>query len=48
MKAFVVEQYGKSGLRATQLPEPTIGRRDLRIGVFGFHRFTPKLMTHSP
>jgi NADPH:quinone reductase-like Zn-dependent oxidoreductase len=33
MKAFVVEQYGKSGLRAAQVPEPTIGPRDVLIRV---------------
>ncbi len=29
MKAFVVEKYGKSGLRAVQVPDPTIGPRDV-------------------
>lgn len=33
MKAFVVEQYGKSGLRAAQVPDPTIGPRDVLIRV---------------
>jgi NADPH:quinone reductase-like Zn-dependent oxidoreductase len=25
MKAFVVERYGKSGLRAAEVPEPAVG-----------------------
>ena len=25
MKAFVVEQYGKDGLRAADVPEPEVG-----------------------
>lgn len=33
MKAFVVEQYGKNGLRAAQVPDPTIGPRDVLIRV---------------
>jgi NADPH:quinone reductase-like Zn-dependent oxidoreductase len=33
MKAFVVEKYGKSGLRAAQVPDPIIGPRDVLIGV---------------
>jgi len=33
MKAFVVEKYGKSGLRAAQMPDPTIGRRDVLVRV---------------
>src|SRR5207248_9020661 len=33
MKAFVVEKYGKSGLRAAQVPDPTIGPRDVLVGV---------------
>src|SRR5215212_130092 len=33
MKAFVVEKYGKSGLRAAQLPEPSIGPRDVLVRV---------------
>ncbi len=31
MKAFVVEKYGKSGLRAAQVPDPTIGPRDVLV-----------------
>src|SRR6188474_2383668 len=33
MKAFVVEKYGKSGLRAAQAPDPTIGPRDVLVRV---------------
>ena len=33
MKAFVVEKYGKSGLRAAQVPDPTIGPRDVLVRV---------------
>lgn len=33
MKAFVVEKYGKSGLRAAQVPTPTIGPRDVLVRV---------------
>ncbi|MGV8058276.1 MAG: NADP-dependent oxidoreductase [Smithellaceae bacterium] len=33
MKAFVVEKYGKDGLRAVQVPEPTIGHRDVLVRV---------------
>jgi NADPH:quinone reductase-like Zn-dependent oxidoreductase len=33
MKAFVVEKYGKNGLRAAQVPEPTIGPRDVLVRV---------------
>ncbi len=33
MKAFVVEQYGKTGLRAAQVPDPTIGPRDALVRV---------------
>src|SRR2546422_9385650 len=33
MKAFVVEKYGKSGLRAAQVPDPTIGSRDVLVRV---------------
>jgi len=25
MKAFVVEKYGKDGVRAARVPEPTVG-----------------------
>jgi NADPH:quinone reductase-like Zn-dependent oxidoreductase len=33
MKAFVVEKYGKDGLHATTVPEPTMGRRDVLVRV---------------
>ena len=33
MKAFVVEKYGKSGLRAAQAPDPTTGPRDVLVRV---------------
>src|SRR5256886_13930768 len=33
MKAFVVEKYGKSGLRAAQVPGSTIGPRDVLVRV---------------
>lgn len=33
MKAFIVEKYGRSGLRSAQLPEPIIGPRDLLVRV---------------
>ena len=33
MKAFVVEKYGKSGLRAAQVPDPTNGPRDVLVRV---------------
>jgi NADPH:quinone reductase-like Zn-dependent oxidoreductase len=33
MKAFVVEKYGKSGLRAAQVPTPTTGPRDVLVQV---------------
>lgn len=33
MKAFVVEKYGKGGLRAAQVPNPTIGPRDVLVQV---------------
>jgi NADPH:quinone reductase-like Zn-dependent oxidoreductase len=33
MKAFVVEKYGKNGLRAAQAPDPTIGPRDVLVRV---------------
>ena len=33
MKAFVVEKYGKSGLRAAQVPDPAIGPRDVLVRV---------------
>jgi len=31
MRAFVVEKYGKSGLRAAHVPEPTVGPRDVLV-----------------
>jgi NADPH:quinone reductase-like Zn-dependent oxidoreductase len=33
MNAFVVEQYGKYGLRAAQVPDPTVGPRDVLVRV---------------
>lgn len=33
MKAFVVDRYGKDGLRATNLPDPTAGPRDVLVRV---------------
>ena len=33
MKAFVVEKYGKSGLRAAEVPDPIIGPRDVLVRV---------------
>jgi NADPH:quinone reductase-like Zn-dependent oxidoreductase len=33
MKAFVVEKYGKSGLRAARIPEPSIGPHDVLVRV---------------
>jgi NADPH:quinone reductase-like Zn-dependent oxidoreductase len=33
MKAFIVERYGKSGLRAAHVPDPTIGPRDVLVQV---------------
>src|SRR6187200_3567437 len=33
MKAFVVEHYGKDGLRAAHVPEPEIGDRDVLVKV---------------
>lgn len=33
MKAFVVEKYGKSGLRAADVPEPSVGPRDVLVRV---------------
>ena len=33
MKAFVVEKYGKDGLRAAEVPEPTVGDRDVLVRV---------------
>ena len=31
MKAFVVEKYGKDGARAADVPEPTVGDRDVLV-----------------
>jgi NADPH:quinone reductase-like Zn-dependent oxidoreductase len=33
MKAFVVEKYGKDGVRAAQVPEPTVGPRDVLVRI---------------
>ncbi|MFF5370890.1 NADP-dependent oxidoreductase [Streptomyces sp. NPDC013187] len=33
MKAFVVEKYGKDGARAADVPEPTVGARDVLVRV---------------
>ncbi|MEH0639446.1 NADP-dependent oxidoreductase [Streptomyces bottropensis] len=33
MKAFVVEKYGKDGVRAADVPEPTVGARDVLVRV---------------
>lgn len=33
MKAFVVDRYGKTGLRAASLPDPTAGPRDVLVRV---------------
>ena len=33
MKAFVVDKYGKSDVRAAQVPDPTIGPRDVLVRV---------------
>ena len=33
MKAFVVEKYGKDGVRAAEVPEPTVGDRDVLVRV---------------
>lgn len=33
MKAFVVEKYGKDGLRAADLPTPSVGRGDVLVRV---------------
>ncbi|MFJ9101823.1 NADP-dependent oxidoreductase [Streptomyces sp. NPDC102405] len=33
MKAFVVETYGKDGVRAADVPEPTVGDRDVLVRV---------------
>lgn len=33
MKAFVVARYGKNGLRAAEMPDPTVGPRDVLVRV---------------
>jgi len=33
MKAFVVDKYGKSGVRAAKVPDPTIGPRDVLVQI---------------
>ena len=33
MKAFVVDAYGTDGIRAAEVPEPTVGRRDVLVRV---------------
>ena len=33
MRAFVVEKYGKDGLRAAAVPEPMVGRREVLVRV---------------
>ena len=33
MKAFVVAKYGKSGLRAAEVPDPIVGPRDVLVRV---------------
>jgi NADPH:quinone reductase-like Zn-dependent oxidoreductase len=33
MKAFVVEKYGKTGVRAADVPEPAVGPRDVLVRV---------------
>ncbi|MFI2037448.1 NADP-dependent oxidoreductase [Streptomyces bottropensis] len=33
MKAFVVDKYGKDGVRAADVPEPTVGARDVLVRV---------------
>ncbi|MDX2602421.1 NADP-dependent oxidoreductase [Streptomyces caniscabiei] len=33
MKAFVVEKYGKDGVRAADVPEPAVGARDVLVSV---------------
>ncbi|MEU4341511.1 NADP-dependent oxidoreductase [Nocardia sp. NPDC023852] len=35
MKAFIVESYGKDGLRAADVPKPSVGRRDVLVQVRG-------------
>ena len=33
MRAFIVEKYGKDGLRAAQVPDPAVGPRDVLVRV---------------
>ena len=33
MRAFVVNKYGEDGLRAAELPKPTVGRREVLVRV---------------
>ena len=33
MRAFVVERYGKDGLRAADIPSPTVGGQDVLVRV---------------
>ena len=33
MRAFVVERYGKDGLRAADIPEPEVGDGDVMVEV---------------
>jgi NADPH:quinone reductase-like Zn-dependent oxidoreductase len=33
MKAFIVDSYGTDGLRAADVPQPTVGRRDVLVRV---------------
>jgi NADPH:quinone reductase-like Zn-dependent oxidoreductase len=33
MKAFIVDSYGTEGLRAADVPQPTVGRRDVLVHV---------------
>ena len=33
MKAFIVDSYGTDGLRAAEVPQPTVGRRDVLVEV---------------
>jgi NADPH:quinone reductase-like Zn-dependent oxidoreductase len=33
MKAFIVEKYGADGLRAAEVPEPSVGKRDVLVRV---------------
>jgi NADPH:quinone reductase-like Zn-dependent oxidoreductase len=42
MKAFVVEQYGTDGPRAVDVPEPSVGSRDVlvRVSAASINRWT--------